>query len=184
MPGLTPPRISTTRLLLRPLQDSDAAALFAIHSDPEVMRYWNTLPWESTDVAHGFIKFDGEAQLNGRHLCVGIQPLGEQTLIGTCMLFSINAQCRRAELGYGMARAFWGKGLMHEALVAFLSYAFETMNLNRIEADTNPRNLASVKSLERLGFKKEGHLRERWIVKGEASDSSFYGLLKKDWPFK
>jgi RimJ/RimL family protein N-acetyltransferase len=53
--------------------------------------------------------------------------------------------------------------------------------LNRIEADIDPRNVASARSLERLGFSKEGHLRQRWIVNGEVSDSAFYGLLLSDW---
>ena len=70
---------------------------------------------------------------------------------------------------------------MHEALTALLAFGFDELDLNRVEADVDPRNLASVKSLERLGFRKEGHLRERWIVGGEVSDSGLYGLLRRDW---
>ena len=50
-----------------------------------------------------------------------------------------------------------------------------------MEADVDPRNRASVRSLERLGFIKEGHLRERWIVEGEVSDTILYGLLRREW---
>jgi len=74
-----------------------------------------------------------------------------------------------------------GKGLMHEALTALIGYGFGALDLNRIEADIDPRNTSSAKSLERLGFVKEGHLRERWIVDGEVSDTSLYGLLRADW---
>ena len=70
---------------------------------------------------------------------------------------------------------------MHEALDAFITYAFETLDLNRLEADIDPRNHASAKTLERLGFQQEGHLRERWIVSGEVSDTWLYGLLRRDW---
>jgi RimJ/RimL family protein N-acetyltransferase len=70
---------------------------------------------------------------------------------------------------------------MHEALQALLSYAFQTLDLNRLEADIDPRNHASARTLERLGFQKEGHLRERWIVDGEISDTWLYGLLRREW---
>ena len=70
---------------------------------------------------------------------------------------------------------------MHEALLALLHLAFTDLQLKRIEADIDPRNVASARSLERLGFAKEGLLRERWIVEGEVSDSALYGLLHSDW---
>ena len=70
---------------------------------------------------------------------------------------------------------------MNEALKALLYYAFQTLDLNRLEADIDPRNSASAKTLERLGFQKEGHLRERWIVNNEISDTWLYGLLRREW---
>jgi RimJ/RimL family protein N-acetyltransferase len=73
---------------------------------------------------------------------------------------------------------------MHEALQATLGYAFHILDLHRIEADVDPRNQASIKTLERLGFQREGLLRERWQVGGEIQDSLFYGLLRRDWEEK
>jgi RimJ/RimL family protein N-acetyltransferase len=70
---------------------------------------------------------------------------------------------------------------MHEALQGLVGYAFQTVALNRLEADIDPRNTASARTLERLGFQKEGHLRERWIVNEEISDTDLYGLLHRDW---
>lgn len=70
---------------------------------------------------------------------------------------------------------------MHEALTALINFGFEELDLNRIEADIDPRNEASLRSVERLGFIHEGHLRARWIVDAEISDSSIYGLLRRDW---
>jgi RimJ/RimL family protein N-acetyltransferase len=72
-------------------------------------------------------------------------------------------------------------GYMHEALQTLLAYAFERLHLNRLEADIDPRNTSSARSLGRLGFVQEGHLRQRWIVDGEVSDTGFYGLLRDDW---
>jgi RimJ/RimL family protein N-acetyltransferase len=73
---------------------------------------------------------------------------------------------------------------MDEALRALLNYGFSQLKLNRVEADIDPRNEASARSLERLGFSKEGYLRERWIVGEEISDSALYGLLHRDWHWR
>jgi len=70
---------------------------------------------------------------------------------------------------------------MHEALQALLEFGFGELDLNRIDADIDPRNSASARTLERLGFTKEGYLRERWIVGDEVSDTAIYGLLRREW---
>nr|WP_315492051.1 GNAT family N-acetyltransferase [uncultured Rhodoferax sp.] len=173
--------LQTERLVLRPLGDADAPALFAIFSDPQVMRYWSTPPWASIDEAHSLVARDQAGMATGDYLRCGIVLKDTSALVGTCTLFSIQATCRRAEVGYGLAHAAWGHGYMHEALRALLAYGFSEMNLNRIEADIDPRNTASAQSLERLGFLREGFLRERWIVNGEVSDTALYGLLQREW---
>ena len=76
---------------------------------------------------------------------------------------------------------FQGRGYTQEDVGAVLAHCFTTLNTHRIEAEIDPRNLASAKSLERLGFIREGLLRERWIVRGEVSDSALYGLLGPAW---
>lgn len=102
-------------------------------------------------------------------------------LIGTCALWRINAQNRRAEIGYILDSRAWGHGYMHEALSALLDYAFTELKLNRVEADTDPRNERSARLLDRLRFSKEGLFRERCIVDGKISDAAMYGLLRREW---
>ena len=87
----------------------------------------------------------------------------------------------RSEVGYALGRSYWGNGYMHEAMHALVDHAFRAMKMHRLEADIDPRNEASAKSLARLGFTREGLLRERWIVGGEISDSALYGLLASEW---
>jgi ribosomal-protein-alanine N-acetyltransferase len=181
MPDFDTLTLHTGRLHLRPLRADDAAALFAIFSDPEVMRYWSTPSWPSVDEARALIERDARELPAGEHLRLGIERQEDGRLIGTCSLFALVKQCRRAELGYGLLRAAWGQGYMHEALCALLGFGFDELGLNRVEADIDPRNQPSARSLERLGFSKEGFLRERWIVDGEVSDSALYGLLAADW---
>jgi RimJ/RimL family protein N-acetyltransferase len=102
-------------------------------------------------------------------------------VIGTVTLFNLNLDNRRAEVGYGLDRDFWRQGYMNEALQALLSFAFNVLNLHRLEADVDPRNVGSIRSLEKLGFQREGYLRERLHVNGEIQDAYFYGLLRPEW---
>ena len=173
--------LQSPRLQLRPLCLDDTDALFSMMSDPRVMRYWNTPPWtEPEQAVHGILR-DMEAFARGEYLTLAITRRHETELIGTCMLFDIAETSRRAELGYCLASAAQGQGFMNEALRSLLNYAFGDLRLNRLEADIDPRNLASAATLERLGFRHEGLLRQRWMVAGEVSDSALYGLLAEDW---
>jgi RimJ/RimL family protein N-acetyltransferase len=171
----------TPRLILRPLTDADAPALYEIHAHSEVMRYWAWPAWTEIGQAHRMIADSQVAYASGSAHQFGIERRADGALVGTCSLFRFHLPSRRAELGYALGRPFWGAGYMNEALHALLDHAFFTLNLHRVEADIDPRNRASAKTLERLGFQKEGHLRERWIVDGEISDTAWYGLLGRAW---
>lgn len=183
MPAFDTLSLRTPRLLLRPLAPDDAADLLAIHADERVMRYGNEPPWRSLEQAAGFIARDREGMAAGRHLGLGLVTLDDDPgrLIGTCTLFSFLRSSRRAELGFALASPWWGGGWMREALGALLDHAFGPMDLNRVEADTDPRNEPSLRLLQRLGFRAEGVLRERWLIDGQPSDSAMFGLLQREW---
>ena len=173
--------LPAARVTLRFLTAADVPAIFAIFSDSEVMRYWSRPPMTETHEAEAHVHDVCAGYRSGDSLQLAIERNTDRALIGTCTLFHFHRGSRRAELGYALARAAWGGGLMHEALQTVVSHAFEGLALNRLEADIDPRNRASARSLERLGFRKEGHLRERWMVNGEVSDTDLYGLLRIDW---
>lgn len=173
--------LNTPRLLLRPLRESDAPDLFAIFSDARVSRYLSRPAWPSIDEARARIARDIDAMRSGTYVRFGLVPLDGETIVGECCLFNQVEQSRRAEVGYALGFPAWGRGYMSEALVALMDFAFGPLGLNRIEADIDPRNGASARSLARLGFQLEGTLRERWVVAGEVSDTSLYGLLAADW---
>lgn len=176
--------LDTPRLRLRPLGEADAAALFTIFGDPRVMRYWSTPPWASAEAALALLAGDAQALADGEALRLGIERREGGQLIGTCSLFNLAWSNRRAEIGYALAADAWGRAYMDEALRAVLRHAFGTLGLHRLEADIDPRNEASARSLQRLGFRPEGLLRERWIVGDEVSDSALYGLLERDWHWR
>jgi RimJ/RimL family protein N-acetyltransferase len=176
-----PPVLTTTRLRLRPFTHGDAAPLFRVFSDEQVVRFWSNGAWTEIAQAEKMIE---EAMLAYREggLCryaIVLVETGE--LIGICNLRGFFEQNRRCELGYALGSAHWGHGYACEALEALLGHAFSALDMNRIEADIDPRNDASARLLERLGFRKEGTMPERWFVHGEFADTAFYGLLKRYW---
>jgi len=173
--------LETTRLVLTPIRATDAQALFAIQSDRPGMRYWNHPAWTDLKQAYVQILDDLAALEAGTQLKLAIREHVDGPLLGIVVVFAIDETSRRAEIGYHLAPAAQGKGYMHEALSRFAAYLFDELRMRRLEAEIDPRNVSSAKVLERIGFQREGLLRERWRVAGEVSDSAVYGLLAREW---
>lgn len=175
------PTLQADRVVLRWIEDRDVPALFEVFSDQQVMRYWSSAAW--TDQAKGAAMVEDVQRLfvAGTLFQWGVARRGDDFLIGTCTLAQVDAGNRRAEIGFALRSDHWGQGYMTEVTTTLIEYAFGEMNLHRIEADVDPRNEASIRLLEKLGFQREGYLRERWIVEGEICDTVFYGLLRSEW---
>jgi len=175
------PTLEAERIRLRAVTDSDIDSLFSIFSDPQVMRYWSGPPFCDRDEAAALVCEIREKFSRRVYLKWGVALRSDDKVIGTATLFNLNLEQERAEVGYALAREQWGQGLMNEALRRLLQYSFDELKLRRLEADVDPRNAGSIKTLERLGFQREGYLRERWHVSGEIQDALFYGLLRHEW---
>jgi [ribosomal protein S5]-alanine N-acetyltransferase len=175
------PTLEGERLRLRWLTEADTDALFGIFSDPEVMRYWISLPFSGKTEAEQLVREIHELFPAGSLYEWGVALRETNEVIGTATLAYIDRDNGRAEIGYAIARPHWRRGYASEAIRVLLRYAFGEMNLRRIEADVDPRNEASIRTLERIGFKREGLLRERWNVGGEVQDALFLGLLRSEW---
>ena len=121
--------LDTRRLRLRPLQEDDAPSLLGLFSDPQVMRFWSTPPWTGLEQAQAMVAQDREALARGEFLRLAITRRDDAVLVGTCTLFNLVAQCRRAEIGFALAPAFWGRAYMDESLRALLRHGFTTMAL-------------------------------------------------------
>lgn len=103
-------------------------------------------------------------------------------IIGNCGYHNWQHEHSRAEIGYDiMLEAFKRQGYMSEALKVVINYGFTNMNLIRIEACVSPNNEASLKLVQKFKFEKEGYLRQHYVVNGNAEDSVFYALLKRDY---
>jgi len=181
MPSFSDVTLATARLDLRPLEPTDAPAMFALKSDPEVQRYGSHPPWTQLEQATAWLERDRQGMADGQHVQFAIVRREDGAMVGSCTLYDLDAQCRCAEVGYALLPSAWGRGYANEAVTALLDLGFDRLALNRVAADIDPRNTPSARALERLGFTREGHLRERWIVGGEVCDSWIYGLLAREW---
>jgi RimJ/RimL family protein N-acetyltransferase len=179
--SLPTPTLPTARLLLRPVTSADADALFAMHSNAHVLRYWDSPPWSERARADRFILACQHMADDGSGARLAIDRVSDQAFIGWCGLSRWNPDYRSASMGYCLDDVAWGHGYATEAARALLQWAFDTLDLNRVQAETDTRNTASARVLDKLGFVREGTLREDCIVNGEVSDSWVYGLLRREW---
>lgn len=175
------PTLVAPRLQLRWMDSGDLDDLFAVYSDPEVVRYWSHGAWPHRDEASIYLEAIESGFQAGDLFQWGIALRGDDRVIGTVTLYAIDHRQGRAEIGFALARDHWGRRYGREALTVLLDHAFGALGLRRIEADVDPRNLPSLQTLEDLGFRREGYLRQRWQVDGEVQDSVIMGLLASEW---
>jgi len=178
--SLPTPTLQTARLRLRPFTSADADVLFALHSSAHVLRYWDAPPWSDPARAERFLAGCRQLAEEGSGARLAMDRV-DGSFVGWCSVTRWNPDYRSAALGYCLADAAWGQGYATEAARALLMWAFDTLDLNRVQAETDTRNAASARVLEKLGFVREGTLRQDCIVNGDVSDSWVYGLLRRDW---
>ena len=178
MTAVTVPVLTTRRLVLREPEASDAPQVLVFRGDPDVQRF-NDEPLRDVAEAEMFIEFlrEESAADSRRHWAI----VSEGIVIGLIGLHTWQQHHRRAELGYDLATPYWGRGLATEAARAVIDYGFGAMALHRIQAHTIADNHRSVRLLERLGFRREGTMREySFEDDGLFHDSAIYGLLRTD----
>ena len=173
--------LATPRLVMRPFREPDATGVFAMFTDPAFMEFVAAPHFKSIEEAHALITRDMQAMAAGERIRLGLERVADGALIGNCTLFNLDPECRSAELGYGLLGHACGMGYMHEALNALLAFGFNTLHMNRVQAEINPKNANSARSLLRMGFAQEGVLRENCVEHGVLHDSAFYGLLQREW---
>ena len=174
------PTLHTPRLLLRPATQADTPFILKLFSRSETNKYSGfediVTPAEAAEMYEGYLKPGFPT-----HFRVVIELKKTCEPIGTIGLYLYSKKNRRAEIGYDMLKEHWGRGLMAEAVEEILRHGFEVLNLNRVEATTDSKNVASVHVLERASFKLEGLLRERYIYKEGFHNELFFGIIASDW---
>ncbi len=176
------PTLTTNRLILREIVASDASKLFEIYSNKDAMRFFGADPIEAVEEAEKLIEiFANWRKSSNPGIRWGIERKSDHKLIGTCGLFKWNRNWRSCSTAFELSEAAQGNGFMQEAIYSAFSWGFETMSLNRIEALVHPQNHSSQKLLHKLGFKKEGILREAGFWNGKHHDLIQFALLRSEF---
>jgi [ribosomal protein S5]-alanine N-acetyltransferase len=175
------PTLQTPRLILRPARMGDAKDLFEYCRDPEVARHvlWDAHP--SIHHTRVYVRSLLRQYRAGLPATYVIELKAERKVIGTIGLMWIQQDNRSAEIGYSLSRAYWNRGLMSEALSEMLRFCFQTLNLNRVEAQYETDNPASGAVMRHAGMRREGLLRQRIYNKGRFMDVELYAILRNDF---
>jgi len=144
------PTLETKRLVLRKLEETDAKALFENYSDEEIAKNFLDEPLGDIKQASQLIEAFNEEFAQGKAITWAIVLKNTDKMIGTCSFMLETSGC--AEIGYDLAKTYWGKGLMTEALEAMIGYGFNELGLEIIKADTLSNNSRSTNLLKRLEF--------------------------------
>ena len=176
-----PKQLRTQRLLLRPVRLTDAQAMFDYASDPQMTRFVTWPVHRTLDDTYRFLSNVVRQYELGPVTTWGIVDNSTNVFIGTIGCHGIDRDNLRTEAGYAIARAHWGRGLMTEALRAWIDMMFRHTDLNRIEAFYTPENCASGRVMEKAGMSFEGFLRQCRIVKQRTIDLKLYAILRSDW---
>lgn len=174
------PTVETTRLKLRKPLQRDVTALLEATQDEEVMAYYGMAPFGSKAEALREIHWFNKIFTQAEGIRWVITEKGVGNYIGDIGFSNYVMAHSRAEIGFKLAKAFWHKGIMTEALEQVLNYGFTVMQLNRIEAVVDPKNEACLGLLKKAGFVEEGILREYEHETKGYVDLVMLSLLKKD----
>jgi [ribosomal protein S5]-alanine N-acetyltransferase len=173
------PVLETGRLRLREFRKSDNAEVLHLRSMEAVMQYMRRPRAAALEDADLFIDNIRLATDQHLQLCWAITGKEHDELIGWIALWRIIPAHYRAEIGYALAPSQRGQGLMHEALTAVIRHSFHTIGLHSIEANTDPRNVASARLLKKLGFRMEAYFRQNQFFEGRFHDTVGYSLVNE-----
>ena len=175
------PTLRTKRLTLRPVRMSDAADLYEYSKDPEVARHVLWDAHQSVGDSRGYLRYAVRQYRQDLPASWGIELKENHKLIGTIGFMWINRDHNSAEVGYSLAREYWNRGIMSEALSAVLNEGFMDLNLHRIEAQHEVDNPASGRVMVKCGMMYEGCVRGRLYNKGRYVDVALYAILRDDY---
>ncbi len=175
------PTLETPRLRIRRLTMQDAADIYRYSRDAEVARHVLWDAHRTIGDSRAYLRYMLRRYRQHDPASWGIEWKETGRVIGTIGFMWIQNDNSAAEVGYSLARDFWNRGIMTEALKAVIDYGFGRLNLNRIEAQHETTNPASGAVMRKCGMAREGTLRQRLYNKGRYVDVDLYAILRKDY---
>lgn len=173
----THPVLETERLRLRPITIADAEDVFAYGSDPEVSKYMIFDTHRTVDDAIAWLKTVPDSFAKQEVLSFAITLRDSGRFIGSCGLHHISPNHHRLEIGYVLARPFWGHGYMTETVRELIRFAFEDMEMHRVQATCDLENERSARVMERCGMTHEATLRDFECRRGRFISVKMYGIV-------
>jgi len=172
--------LTTDRLILRPMVEADAESLFRLHADIEAARLLPRAPHTHLEQTKSVMRRVLAQREAGTTMGFAVTLRESGAMIGVAGIHHIERDNDCAQIAYEIERAHAGRGLMTEGVARVLELAFREVALHRIEARIDPRNVRSIRLVERLGFAKEGVLREHFKFEGRFYDTAIYARLSHE----
>lgn len=176
--------VITDRLILRLAVPDDAEAIYAYRSDIIENQYQGWFPGSVEEVREYIKSMPQTMEVVDYCYQFAIFSAGGERLIGDMGIIFTNHNMMQAEIGCTLNKDHQGKGYAMEALEGMVNYLFGKLKKRRIIASIDPRNMASIRLIERLGFRKEAHFRKSYYLRGEWVDDVIYAMLKEEWDKK
>jgi len=174
------PVLRDRRVTLRELRVSDAPALLHHVSGESSTRHISRPP-STVDDFRRFIRWTQTQRRRGRHVCFGIVPAGQTTVVGLVQIWAVEPDLSTSEWGFVIGDSHWGTGLFPSAARLALDFAFSSLGVNRLEARAVINNARGNAVLKKLGAKREGTLRRGFRQGDGFVDQSLWSILADDW---
>jgi RimJ/RimL family protein N-acetyltransferase len=179
---MNPIRLTTKRLVLREIRSGDWVEAQRLDSDPNVVRFQSNDVVDEAGTKEYLAKsIAAQTETPRKVFDLAVTEPGDDRYLGRCGLAIRRPDHKEAELWFNLRHDLWGKGIATEATRALVDFAFDQLGLHRVYGDCDPRNKGSARVMEKLGFKREAHLRENWWLKGEWCDALIYAVLDREW---
>ncbi len=173
--------LQSTNLNIRTLTKEDNSSLFNLYSNTEIQKYTDIDLLKSLGDTQKLVSYYNEEIDHQNLIFLGVFSRATKDFLGTISLFNIDHKHSFASLGFQLVKDYWGRGIMHESLEHFIKFVFEELSFHRIEAQTYTGNERSVNVLNRLGFTREGQLRQNFLIEGKYEDSYLYSILRTEF---
>lgn len=174
------PTLHTDRLNLIEIKQEHLNDLFKLFGDEHVTKFYNVKTFDQEQDGQKYIDWFISRYKDRLGIRWGIALKGKREIIGT-IGFNNFANNHRANIGYDLQTIYWNKGYITEALSTVIDFGLNELEINRIEAEVMVGNVISEKILSKLGFTKEGILRQWMYWDNKRYDMIMYSLLKTDY---
>jgi [ribosomal protein S5]-alanine N-acetyltransferase len=173
---------TTRRLKIRNLRESDLDDFYLYRSNPEVTKYQGFDTYTREQAKSFIIEHQNKLLIvPGEWVQFAIENISSRQLAGDCAIYLHPSDSRIAELGISISHLHQRQGYAKETMLGLMNYLFSEKGIHRIEVTVDAENLASIRMMESLSFRKEAHFIENIFFKGKWGSECQYAMLRREW---